>query len=84
MRAVEVDAEARIAHAEGGATWGDFDIATQEHGFVTPGGVVVTTGVGGLTLGGGIGHLTSQHGLTCDNLVGAELVTPDGSVVHAS
>jgi FAD/FMN-containing dehydrogenase len=84
MRSVEVDPEALVAHAEGGATWGDFDTATQEHGLVTPGGVVVTTGVGGLTLGGGIGHLTSQHGLTCDNLVGAELVTPDGSVVHAS
>ena len=51
---------------------------------MTPGGGVGTTGVCGLTLGGGIGHLTAQHGLTCDNLVGAELVTPDGSVVRAS
>ena len=83
MRTVEVDADARIARAEGGATWLDFDSATQAFGLVTPGGVVGSTGVGGLTLGGGIGHLTAQHGLTCDNLVGAEVVTPDGSVIHA-
>ena len=84
MRRVDVDAEARIARAEGGATWLDFDAATQALGLVTPGGVVGSTGVAGLTLGGGIGHLTAQHGLTCDNLVGAELVTPDGSVTRAS
>jgi FAD/FMN-containing dehydrogenase len=84
MRAVDVDADARIARAEGGSTWLDFDRATQSVGLVTPGGIVGSTGVCGLTLGGGIGHLTAQHGLTCDNLVGAELVTPDGSVVHAS
>ena len=84
MKTVEVDPDARIAHADGGSTWLDFDTATQAHGLVTPGGVVGSTGVCGLTLGGGIGHLTAQHGLTCDNLVGAELVTPDGTVVHAS
>ena len=84
MRRVEVDADARIARADGGSTWLDFDSATQAFGLVTPGGVVGSTGVTGLTLGGGIGHLTAQHGLTCDNLVGAELVTPDGSVVSAS
>ena len=84
MRTVEVDGDARIARADGGATWLDFDTATQAFGLVTPGGVVGSTGVGGLTLGGGIGHLTAQHGLTCDNLVGAEVVTPDGTVVHAS
>jgi FAD/FMN-containing dehydrogenase len=83
MRAVEVDADARIARSQGGATWLDFDASTQAHGLVTPGGVVGSTGVTGLTLGGGIGHLTAQHGLTCDNLVGAEVVTPDGTVVHA-
>lgn len=82
MRRMEVDAEAATARASGGATWLDFDAATQAFGLVTPGGVVGSTGVCGLTLGGGIGHLTTQHGLTCDNLVGAELVTPDGSVVH--
>jgi FAD/FMN-containing dehydrogenase len=83
MRRVEVDAAAGIARAEGGSTWLDFDAATQAFGLVTPGGVVGSTGVCGLTLGGGIGHLTAQYGLTCDNLVGAELVTPDGSIVRA-
>ena len=83
MRTVEVDGDARIARAQGGATWLDFDAATEAFGLVTPGGVVGSTGVCGLTLGGGIGHLTAQHGLTCDNLVGAELVTPDGAVLHA-
>ncbi len=83
LRHVEVDADARIARSGGGATWLDFDTATQRAGLVTPGGVVGSTGVGGLTLGGGIGHLTAQHGLTCDNLIGAEVVTPDGSVVSA-
>ncbi len=83
MRTVEVDRGARIARAGGGATWLDFDVATQAFGLVTPGGVVGSTGVAGLTLGGGIGHLTAQHGLTCDNLVGADIVTPDGTVIHA-
>ena len=84
MRRVDVDPAAGTARASGGATWLDFDAATQAFGLVTPGGVVGSTGVCGLTLGGGIGHLTGQHGLTCDNLVAAELVTPDGSIVHAS
>mgnify|MGYP003542513891 CR=1 FL=1 len=79
-----MDADRRIARAEGGSTWLDFDGATQAAGLVTPGGIVGSTGVCGLTLGGGIGHLTAQHGLTSDNLVGAELVTPDGSLVRAS
>jgi FAD/FMN-containing dehydrogenase len=83
MRRVDVDAEARIARAGAGSTWLDFDTATQRFGLATPGGVVGSTGVCGLTLGGGIGHLTAQHGLSCDNLVGAEVVTPDGRVVHA-
>ena len=83
LRGVEVDAEAGVARAQGGSTWLDFDAATQAFGFVTPGGVVGSTGVCGLTLGGGIGHLTAQYGLTCDNLVGAELVTPDGEIVRA-
>lgn len=84
VRKVDVDGAARIARAEGGATWLDFDPATQAFGLVTPGGVVGSTGVAGLTFGGGIGHLTAQHGLTCDNLTGAEVVTPDGTVVRAS
>jgi FAD/FMN-containing dehydrogenase len=84
MRNVRVDPEAGIAIAEGGATWLDFDAATQAHGLVTPGGVVGSTGVTGLALGGGIGHLTAQHGLTCDNVIAAELVIPAGDVVRAS
>jgi FAD/FMN-containing dehydrogenase len=84
MRRVDVDAAGRVARAQGGSTWLDFDSATQAYGLVTPGGVVGSTGVCGLALGGGIGHLTGQHGLTCDNLVGAELVTPSGEVVRAS
>jgi FAD/FMN-containing dehydrogenase len=84
MRRVEVEAETQIARAEGGATWLDFDSATQAHGLVTPGGVVVSTGVVGLSLGGGIGHLTAQYGLTCDHIIGAEIVTPDGKLIHAN
>jgi FAD/FMN-containing dehydrogenase len=84
LRRVEVDPRARIARAGGGSTWLDCDSATLASGLVTPGGVVGSTGVCGLALGGGIGHLTAQFGLTCDNIVGAELVTPDGSVVAAS
>ena len=84
LRTVEVDQDARTARAQGGSTWLDFDSATQAFGLVTPGGVVGSTGVCGLALGGGIGHLTAQYGLTCDNLVGAELVAPDGHVIRAS
>jgi FAD/FMN-containing dehydrogenase len=84
MRTVDVDEDRRIASVGGGATWLDFDAATQQFGLVTPGGVVGSTGVAGLTLGGGIGHLTAQYGLTCDNLVAVELVTPDGTVTRAS
>jgi FAD/FMN-containing dehydrogenase len=84
LRGVEVDGDAGVARAEGGSTWLDFDAATQAFGLVTPGGVVGSTGVCGLALGGGIGHLTAQYGLTCDNLVGAELVTPEGELVRMS
>jgi FAD/FMN-containing dehydrogenase len=84
MRDVRVDPEKEVAISQGGATWLDFDAATQAHGLVTPGGVVGSTGVTGLTLGGGIGHLTAQYGLTCDNLFAAELVTPAGEIVRAS
>jgi FAD/FMN-containing dehydrogenase len=84
MHRVDVDNDGRVARASGGATWLDFDSVTQRHGLVTPGGVVGSTGVCGLALGGGIGHLTAQHGLTCDNLVGAELVAGDGSAVVAT
>jgi FAD/FMN-containing dehydrogenase len=84
MRDVRVDPEKHVAVSQGGATWLDFDAATQAHGLVTPGGVVGSTGVTGLTLGGGIGHLTAQYGLTCDNLLAVELVTPAGEIVRAS
>src|SRR5262245_754519 len=84
MRDVRVDPENGIATSQGGATWLDFDAATQAHGLVTPGGVVGSTGVTGLTLGGGIGHLTAQYGLTCDNLVAAEVITPSGEIVRAA
>ena len=83
MRRVEVGPETRVARSQGGATWLDFDVATQAFGLATPGGVVGTTGVAGLTFGGGIGHLTAQHGLTCDHLLGATLVTADGESVRA-
>src|SRR5215475_4105993 len=84
MRAVRVDPGSGIATCQGGATWLDFDTATQAHGLVTPGGVVGSTGVTGLTLGGGIGHLTAQYGLTCDNLIAAEVVTPAAEILRAS
>ena len=84
MRAVSVDPGRRVARAQGGATWGDFNDATHEHSLATTGGIVSTTGVAGLTLGGGIGYLTRGHGLACDNLVGAEVVTADGLTVRAS
>ena len=84
MRNVQVDPDARLAFSEGGATWLDFDAATQAHGLVTPGGVVGSTGVAGLALGGGIGHLTAQYGFTCDNLTAVELVTPAGEMIRAS
>ena len=84
MRAVDVDASARTARAQGGATWADFNAATHAHGLATTGGVVSTTGVGGLTLGGGIGYLARSAGLSIDNLVSAEVVTADGRVLTAN
>jgi FAD/FMN-containing dehydrogenase len=84
MRSVDVDPDRRTARAGGGVTWGIFNDATNAHGLATTGGIVSTTGVGGLTLGGGIGYLARGVGLSCDNLLSAEVVTADGRHLVAS
>ena len=84
MKGIRVDPKTRTVRAQGGATWGDFDRETQVFGLASPGGVVSTTGIAGLTLGGGIGWLNGMYGLACDNLVSADVVTADGNVVVAS
>jgi FAD/FMN-containing dehydrogenase len=84
MRGVHVDPRARRARAQGGATWGDYNRETQLHGLASTGGVVSTTGVGGLTLGGGLGWLMGKHGMAVDSLRAVELVTATGDVVRAS
>ena len=84
LQRVTVDPEARTARAQGGCTWGAFNDATHAHGLATTGGVISTTGVGGLTLGGGIGYLARGVGLSCDNLISAEVVTADGRTLRAS
>jgi FAD/FMN-containing dehydrogenase len=84
MRAVAVDPHSRTAHVQGGALWGDVDHETQAHGLATTGGIVSHTGVGGVSLGGGIGWLMRKHGLTVDNLEAAEVVTAEGNILRAS
>ncbi|WP_433506712.1 FAD-binding oxidoreductase [Pseudonocardia halophobica] len=81
---VFVDRTRKTARVGGGATWGDFNHATHAYGLATTGGVISTTGVSGLTLGGGIGYLARGCGLSCDNLVGAEVVTADGRLLPAN
>lgn len=81
MKGIRVDPEAQTARAEGGCTWGDFNHATHAFGLATTGGIVSTTGIAGLTLGGGMGHLSRAFGLSCDNLLSADMVTADGSFV---
>ncbi|HEY9227604.1 MAG TPA: FAD-binding oxidoreductase [Gemmatimonadaceae bacterium] len=84
MRDVVVDGKAKTARAGGGATWGDFDNATAVHGLATTGGAVSSTGIAGLTLGGGLGWLMRSYGLACDNLLSADVVTADGQLLRAS
>ena len=84
MRGVRVDPARRTARADGGATWGDLDRETQLFGLAAPGGIVSTTGIAGLTLGGGQGWLRRTHGMTCDNLLSADVVTADGRLLVAS
>ena len=84
MRGVRVNPANQTARAEGGATWGDFDAATHPFGLATTGGIISTTGVAGLTLGGGIGYLDRGLGLSCDNLISADVVTAEGQLLIAS
>src|SRR6266480_537702 len=84
MKYTRIDPAARTVTAGGGCTWGDVDHANHAFGFAVPSGIISTTGVGGLTLGGGVGHLTRKFGLTIDNLLSAEVVLADGRRVWAS
>ena len=84
MKGITVDPQARRAVAQTGLTWSEFDHETQAFGLATTGGLVSSTGIAGFTLGGGVGWLMRKHGLAADNLVGADIVTADGRLVHAS
>ena len=84
LKSITVDPQSRTARAGGGVLWGEFDAATQAHGLHIPGGRVTTTGLGSFTTGGGYGWTSSKYGLACDNLISAEVVLADGSVVRAS
>ena len=84
MKGIEIDPDARRARVEGGVVWGEFDTAAQQHGLATTGGRMTTTGVAGFTLGSGSGWLERMHGFASDNLISAEVVLADGSVVTAS
>ena len=81
MKAITIDPERATATAQGGVTWGELNAAAHEHGLAVTGGAVSTTGVAGLTLGGGLGWLMAKHGLAADNLLAVELVTADGDVL---
>jgi FAD/FMN-containing dehydrogenase len=84
MKGIRVDPVRRTVQAEGGVLWGELDLETQAFGLATPGGFVSTTGIAGLTLGGGIAWLMGKHGLACDNLLSADIVTAEGHLLTAS
>jgi len=84
MRSVRVDPARQTARAEGGTTWSEFDRETQAFGLATTGGAISHTGIGGLTLGGGLGWLAGKYGLVCDNLLSVDLITAEGAIVTAS
>ncbi len=84
MRGIRVDAKNKTVRVQGGCRWGDVDHAAHPYGLAVPAGIISTTGCGGLTLGGGVGHLTRNFGLTIDNLLEADVVLADGSMVVAS
>jgi hypothetical protein len=84
MKRIDIDPVGQTARVEPGLRWGEVDQETQRHGLATTGGTIANTGVAGLTLGGGLGWLAGRYGLTCDNLLAAEIVTGDGDVLRAS
>ena len=84
MKGIRVNPAEKTVRVEGGCVWGDVDHATHAFGMATPCGFISTTGVGGLTLGGGIGYLTRRYGLTIDNLLSVDMVLADGSFVTAN
>jgi FAD/FMN-containing dehydrogenase len=84
MQRIHVDPERRTVRAEGGVKWGELDAETQAHGLATTGGVIPSTGIAGLTLGGGLGFLMRRFGLACDNLISADVITADGELLKAS
>src|SRR5437660_865893 len=84
LKDIQVDPKARTVRVGGGCVWGEVDNATGAHGLATPSGIISTTGVGGLTLGGGLGHLTRKCGLAIDNLLAVDMILADGRLVTAS
>jgi FAD/FMN-containing dehydrogenase len=84
MKGIDVDPTTRTVKAEGGVTWGELNRATQRHGLAVTGGIVSTTGIAGLTVGGGLGWLMGKHGLALDNLQSVNLVNAEGNLLRAS